>query len=412
MNAGKGLSGGRGQCFSGCQENTILLVITLPNMKRQREDPNEYLGGDLSISADVALSLGDEEESKKKLTKAERNEARKAANKKWKLVDRKVGSGKDPNPRHTVYYKIQLPELQEPEEWEKFQAALVDSLPVTFRFGGNCPTAVARNLRERMDNEFKTMRGKFVEINGIVLKDNIVKRIEWPGKDVWQISADSTTLARNPGLENLSKLLLREVELGHVVRQELASMIPALMLNVESHHNVLDVCAAPGSKTEQLLSILRSKCSDASGICKGMVVANDADPVRINTLRRRYAHSGSPNLLVTCARAEDLQRMIDTPVFDRIVADVPCGGDGTIRKFPHIWRLFRPRMSLELHLVQLQIAISSVLLLKPGGRMVYSTCSINPLEDEAVVSGLLRRFWGRLRLVDTRAEGLLPGAPC
>ena len=103
--------------------------------------------------------------------------------------------------------------------------------------------------------------------------------------------------------------------------------------------------------------------------------------------------------------------MIGSPVFDRIVADVPCGGDGTIRKFPHIWRLFRPRMSLELHLVQLQIAISSVLLLKPGGRMVYSTCSINPLEDEAVVSGLLRRFWGRLRLVDTRAEGLLPGAP-
>ncbi len=54
-------------------------------------------------------------------------------------------------------------------------------------------------------------------------------------------------------------------------------------------------------------------------------------------------------------------------------------------------------------------AIASVLLLKPGGRIVYSTCSINPLEDEAVVCALLRHYWGRLVLVDTQEEGLLPG---
>lgn len=91
-----------------------------------------------------------------------------------------------------------------------------------------------------------------------------------------------------------------------------------------------------------------------------------------------------------------------------VQADVPCSGDGTIRKFPHIWRLFRPRMALELHGLQLQIAIASVLLLKPGGRMVYSTCSINPLEDEAVVGALLRHFGGALRLVDTRGDSCLP----
>jgi hypothetical protein len=65
-------------------------------------------------------------------------------------------------------------------------------------------------------------------------------------------------------------------------------------------------------------------------------------------------------------------------------------------------------MALELHGLQLQIAIASVLLLKPGGRMVYSTCSINPLEDEAVVSALLRHFGGALRLVDTRGDSCLP----
>jgi len=321
-------------------------------MKRQREDPNSYLGGDIVASFEDPES---DNEGKKKLTKAERNEARKAANKMWKTTDRKVGSGKDPNPRHTVYYQSQIPDLRAPEEWEKFQNALIDPLPVTFRIGGACPGAVEKCLQTSMDNEFKMMRGRFVEINGVVLKDNIVKRVPWAGPNVWQIAADSATLARNTGLESLSKLLLREVSLGHVVRQELASMIPAIMLQVESHHNVLDVCAAPGSKTEQLLCLLNASRPDRTKPARGMVVANDADPIRINTLKKRYARAGSTNLMVTCARAEDLQKMINKPVFDRIVADVPCSGDGTIRKFPHIWRLFRPRMSLELHLVQLQI---------------------------------------------------------
>ena len=95
--------------------------------------------------------------------------------------------------------------------------------------------------------------------------------------------------------------------------------------------------------------------------------------------------------------------------FDRIVADVPCSGDGTFRKFSHLWRLFRPRVSLELHLIQLQIAKASALMLKAGGRMIYSTCSINPLEDEAVVAALLLYCGGKLSLVDVEKEGLLPG---
>ena len=189
-------------------------------------------------------------------------------------------------------------------------------------------------------------------------------------------------------------------------------MIPALLLDVQSHHRVLDCCAAPGSKTEQLLSLMKHHAGKSTST--GMVVANDADPVRINTLKERYNCSQNPSLLLTCSKAEDLASLIckydnENVLFDRIVADVPCSGDGTIRKFPHIYRLFRSRRSLDLHMVQLQIAQASVRMLKRGGRLVYSTCSINPLEDEAVVCGLLRAHGrGRLRLVDTRAEGLLP----
>lgn len=366
-------------------------------MKRNRETSLD------SFDSDV-VSAGEIEENRP-LTKAERNEKRKAENKKWKTLDPVLH---DRNPRHSLYYRIQLPELSQTEDWNKFQLSLASPMPVCFRFGGYCADVVRQSLRKSMNGEFRNMKGRYIEVGGAVLKDDIVKKIEWAGDNTWQISVDSSTLATNPGFESLSNLLIHEVTLGNIVRQELASMIPALLLDVQSHHRVLDVCAAPGSKTEQLLSIMKAK-TPAGGKCTGMVVANDGDMVRIETLKRRYARCGSPNLVCTCSRAEDLQRVIATPTFDRIVADVPCSGDGTVRKFPHLWRLFRSRVSLELHVVQLQIAMASVLMLRPQGRFVYSTCSINPMEDESVVAALLRHYNGSLKLVNTREEGLLPG---
>ena len=372
-----------------------------------------------SKDANVLVIEDDEVKTTKtilKKSKKAKNIERRQANKDWKLIERKVGSGVDPNPRHTLYYKTQLPnELGNQDDWDRFQEVLNNPLSVTFRIGTAAPLTVRRSIRKRCDLEFKKLQGKFVEIRGQILHDNIVKRCGMFigdksnsnnfNKDVWQVSSDSSTLSQHPSLQTLSDFLFRENLLGHVVRQELASMIPALMLDVQSHHLVLDVCAAPGSKTEQLLTIMNSRDTRTP---TGMVIANDADPKRILTLKNRYKRSGYPNLLITCSRAEDLEQAIGKNVFDRIVADVPCSGDGTFRKQPHLWRLFRPRMALELHSIQLQIAKSSVQMLKPGGRMIYSTCSLNPIENEAVVAELLRIFKGSLKLVDTRQEGLLP----
>lgn len=370
-------------------------------MKRSREDPHEYLGGDLPLG-----SNGDEDSksANKQLSKRERNEIRKQANKQWRMIDRKVGSGIDPNPRHSLYYKTQIPQLLNEHEWLKFHQALVNPLPVTFRIGSSCPTSIEKYCINKMDKEFKTLQGRFLELDGVPMHGKgIVHKVEWMPNNVFQICCDSTTLARESALVPLSSYLKREVSLGHVVRQELASMLPALFLDVKPHHCILDVCAAPGSKTEQLLYLLGSDSP-------GMVVANDADPKRIETLRKRYNRCGSPNLLIINSRAEELSKIIsrkESRKFDRIIADVPCSGDGTIRKFPHIWRLFRPRVALELHSIQLQIAIATVNMLKAGGRMVYSTCSINPIEDEAVVSSLLQHFKGALKLVKSSLPGLV-----
>ena len=73
-------------------------------------------------------------------------------------------------------------------------------------------------------------------------------------------------------------------------------------------------------------------------------------------------------------------------LFDRILCDVPCSGDGTIRKAPDIWRRWTPGNGIGLHPLQIRIALQACRLLKVGGRLVYSTCTYNPLEDEAVVS--------------------------
>ena len=251
--------------------------------KRIRDDPDEYLGGD--ISSDIIFVGNENGDDKRPATKAERNEMRRKANKEWKISDRLVDSGKDPNPRHTIYYKQQLPCLQ--SEWNEFQESLCSPLPVTFRFGGGCPGIVASSIKKRVSEEFRTMRGRYVELNGVVLTDNIVKPISWC--ESWQIAADSATLARSEALSPLYDLLCREVSLGNVVRQELASMIPVLLLDVHHNHTVLDVCAAPGSKTEQILATMQHHGEKAGlgTVCSGMVVANDADPKRILTLKKR-----------------------------------------------------------------------------------------------------------------------------
>ncbi len=353
------------------------------------------------------------EESGKVMSKAEVKLRKKAENLSWRSQLSSSCSGDwDANPRHTLYYKKQLSFLE--SEWACFTRSLGTPLPVVFRLGSNCPNILAKTVSRVCRTKFGKLEGRFVELNGVIVKDNIVSEIPYflPILPTWQCICDSSTLKNLPALSSISDFLIREVGLGHIVRQELASMIPALLLDVQSQHRVLDCCAAPGSKTEQLLGLMRRHGNYP--LSTGMVVANDADPVRINTLKERYDCTQNPSLLLTCAKAEDLASHLlqckdESLLFDRVIADVPCSGDGTIRKFPHIYRLFRSRRSLDLHMVQLQIAQASLRMLKKGGRLVYSTCSINPLEDEAVVCGLLRAHGRqRLRLVDTRAEGLLP----
>jgi len=204
---------------------------------------------------------------------------------------------------------------------------------------------------------------------------------------------------RSSGIELSPGLLLssaRRVRLGDVTAtaafregrisvQDEASQLIALL--VGSGDRILDCCAAPGSKTRLL-----TRHNPAA-----RVVALDLHPHRVRLLRRRVAGA---NVLAVAA---DARRMPLRPGFDRVLADVPCSGTGTLARNPEIkWRLI-PDDLRDLQARQIAILQSALPMLSPGGRLLYSTCSLEREENEAVVERALDTLPG-FRLVDCADE--------
>jgi 16S rRNA C967 or C1407 C5-methylase (RsmB/RsmF family) len=230
----------------------------------------------------------------------------------------------------------------------------------------------------------------------------------------WQFSLPRRFLNQKEATLEFRNFLIMHHALGTVSRQEVVSMIPPLFMDVQPHHSILDMCAAPGSKTTQLIEHLHQMGSTGNTVPTGFVIANDAEPQRCHTLATQLKRTGSPCILVTNHRAQffpllytsgiiEDEKGIPAPqqlLFDRILCDVPCGGDGTMRKNPDIWVKWNPLQCISLHRIQSQILWRAFEILKVGGRIVYSTCSLNPIEDEAVIAGVLVKANGALRLVD------------
>ena len=243
----------------------------------------------------------------------------------------------------------------------------------------------------------------------------------------FQLSIDRRTLRRNKSLEPLHDWLKIQTDCGHITRQETVSMIPPVVLNAKEGMSILDMCAAPGSKTCQLLEVVgglkptttttNNNEEQAELEPTGYVVANDADAKRAYMLVNQLRRMNSPSVFVTSCDgqyfpildAKSDRGTINEGMFDRVLCDVPCSGDGTVRKNPGIWKRWNQLGSLALHPLQLSIALRGARLTKVGGYMVYSTCSLNPMENESVVAELLRIANGSLVLEDPRhrMEGLL-----
>lgn len=171
---------------------------------------------------------------------------------------------------------------------------------------------------------------------------------------------------------------LLEHSLGYIYVQEAASMIPPVVLAPEDNELIVDMCAAPGSKTTQIAQMMHNT---------GLLIANDYDIDRLKALSINCERCGVSNLVITRMQGQQFKHV--TQQFDRILVDAPCSGTGTIRKSYKTLLMWNPTMVQRLSMLQKKLITTAFNLLKPGGVMVYSTCTLEPEEDEAVVSHLL-----------------------
>lgn len=181
---------------------------------------------------------------------------------------------------------------------------------------------------------------------------------------------------------------------GEVVQQEIASMLPAALLApVPPDAAVLDLCCAPGSKSTQLLDmVVAAAWAAGASLSSSVIVANDVDAARLERTKCRVELQPSAPVVLTCWDAKAFPTLVHggkVLLFDRILVDAPCSGDGTLRKNPGKWASWSVAPGLRNHREQLAILRRGMELLQPGGRLVYSTCSLNPVECEAVVHAAL-----------------------
>ncbi|XP_044744391.1 tRNA (cytosine(34)-C(5))-methyltransferase [Coccinella septempunctata] len=310
------------------------------------------------------------------------------------------------NDKFVTYYKTQ--KVCKDEEFDTFIEYMKTDLPATFRITGS--KGEAKKMLEIVQGQFIK---SCTEQNGPDQKPLEIFPLPWyPDKLAWQMELTRKDIRRCETYYKLHNFLISETEHGTISRQETVSMIPPLVLDVQPHHKILDMCAAPGSKTAQLLELLHAKDDP---IPQGYVVANDVDNKRCYMLVHQAKRLNSPCVAVINHDSAVLPNMLESlpdgstqqVLFDRILCDVPCSGDGTLRKNPDIWLKWTPANALNLHGIQYRILKRGVELLKTGGRIVYSTCSINPIENESVIHRLLAEANGSVKLVDPK--DMLPG---
>jgi len=212
-------------------------------------------------------------------------------------------------------------------------------------------------------NSLKTSRDRALEL----LSDLRPKPIPW------------TDLGFS--VEDGDRLGLRiEHFIGLIYVQEAASMVPPLFLSPLPRERVLDLAAAPGSKTTQMSAMMQNS---------GLVIANDQSPGRVRALISNVDRAGCLNVVV-CRRDGGILASALRGSCDRVLVDAPCSSEGTIRKSTEALDRWSVAAIRRFSGVQRRLALAGYDALRPGGTMVYSTCTLAPEENEQVVAELLR----------------------
>ena len=214
-----------------------------------------------------------------------------------------------------------------------------------------------------------------------------LKQIPWCKEGFW--------IEHKQGRRDIGNTM--EHALGYFYVQESASMIPPLVLDPKPGEKVLDMCASPGSKASQIAAMMKNK---------GVLVANDYQGIRLKPLAMNLQRCGVSNNLITLTHG----RLFKDFEFDKILVDAPCSGTGTIRKSFKTLLIWNPNMVKRLAGTQKQLIETAFNNLKKEGTLVYSTCTLEPEEDEGVVDFLITKY-SNAKVEQIKLEGLKTSLP-
>ena len=235
------------------------------------------------------------------------------------------------------------------------------------QYGNEIAEKIIKNMQKDKKvtlrvNKIKASKEEIIEEFN---KNNIIfKEIDW--------YADAFII------ENLREDKLKELDIykqGKIYLQSLSSMIPPLVLNPMAKENILDMAAAPGGKTTQILSLTRNLA---------YVTACERNVFRGEKLKYNLEKQGATSVNVMI---EDAGNLSDFFSFDKILLDAPCSGSGTENVFKSN---FTENLILKSKKAQERLLKKALKLLKPGGEMVYSTCSILKEENEEILNKVLK----------------------
>lgn len=183
--------------------------------------------------------------------------------------------------------------------------------------------------------------------------------------------------------------------------QEPSAMTPASRLEIQPYDKVLDLCAAPGGKATELVGRLQGK---------GILLANDLSNSRAKALLKNLELTGAPNFYVTSEEPAKLVKHFPE-FFDKILIDAPCSGEGMFHKEPKMVEYWLEKSPDYYARIQKELIIQGAQMLKPGGKMLYSTCTFSKKENEETIAYLLEQCDDMEVLTPLGYEGFSEGFP-
>ena len=215
----------------------------------------------------------------------------------------------------------------------------------------------------------------------------VAEELRREGKDV-KVSEVVPTVIKFKGPYNFDRSRLFGD--GKIVIQEEAAALASLILNPKPGETVVDLCAAPGGKTEHMAELMRNK---------GVIYAFDIDKFRVRRMEELLGRAGISIVKIFVEDGRKAPKLIGSSVADKVLVDAPCTSDGTLMKNPDLrWRMHEDEVP-KFAQIQYELLKAALKLVKPGGRVLYTTCSLLREECEDVIVRLLSKERGRIRIV-------------